>query len=133
VIFRQYVGVNAVLPLWLDEGVACLEENTKDRRLALARRFLRSDSFIPLDKLIQIHDQDISSPALFYAEAVSLMDFLLTDYGKEKFVDYCRELRDNKNNWLVSLLGIYGFEDISEINKKWIIYLNEDRNPNPVQ
>ena len=129
VVFRQYVGVNIALPLWLDEGVACMQEQSRARRLALARKLLGSRSFIPLDQLMgqggRMGLRDIISPGAFYAESLSLVDFLLSEYGKEKFVDYCRELKDNKKNWLDSLLSNYDFKDISDMNDKWINFLNE--------
>jgi hypothetical protein len=128
VVFRQYVGVNIQLPLWLDEGVACMQEGSKSRRLALARKLLGSHSFIPLDQLMgkggRMSFRDIIAPGPFYAESLSLVDFLLTEYGKEKFVDYCRELKDNKKNWLESLLINYDFKDVPDMNAKWIDYLN---------
>ena len=68
--------------------------------------------------------RDIIAPGPFYAESLSLVDFLLTEYGKEKFVDYCRELKDNKKNWLESLLINYDFKDVPDMNAKWIDYLN---------
>jgi hypothetical protein len=127
IVFRQYVGVNIVLPLWLDEGVACMQEQSKSRRLALARKLLGSNSFISLDQLMgkggRMSLRDILSPGPFYAESLSLVDFLLSEYGKEKFVDYCRELKDNKSNWLDSLLSKYDFKDISDMNDKWINFL----------
>ena len=61
-------------------------------------------------------------PGVFYAEAASVIEFLLQKYGKEKFVDYCRKLRDNKN-WELSLKEVYKFEDLSEMNEKWLEFL----------
>ncbi len=136
VVFRQYVGVNIHLPLWLDEGVACMQEQSRSRRLALARKLLGSNAFIPLDKLMGqgggMRLRDIISPGPFYAESLSLVDFLLSEYGKEKFVDYCRELKDHKTNWLDSLLSNYDFKDIADMDQKWMDYLNASGDPDNI-
>ena len=124
-IFREFVGYNVELPLWLDEGMASLQEqNSRKQHLLIAVILTKSNVFIPLQKLTRIKQEGLVMPGVFYAEAASVIEFLLQKYGKEKFVDYCRKLRDNKN-WELSLKEIYDFKDLSEMNEKWVAFLKE--------
>jgi hypothetical protein len=125
-IFREYIGFNVSLPLWLDEGAACLQEPGSRVRVDSVRGFFKSDLFIPLDKLTGMGVDDIKSPAVFYAEATSAVDFLLAKYGKEKFVDFCRKIRDN-TYWLDGLTKVYGFKGLSQANAEWVDWLGRKR------
>lgn len=121
-IFREYIGFKVQLPLWLDEGVACLQEPASQARVDSAKAFLKSDSFIPLQALTGMRAEDIKSPAVFYSEAASAVDFMLKKYGKEKFVDFCRRIRDN-TYWLDALKSVYGFKDLDRMNEEWVNFL----------
>ncbi|UCD15160.1 MAG: hypothetical protein JSV34_05430 [Candidatus Omnitrophota bacterium] len=122
-IFREFVGYYTSLPLWLDEGIATFVERDKgENRLARAREIVRSFSFISLKGLTEVNSSNIKSPDVFYAEAASIIEFLLREYGREKFVEYCRYLRDKKD-WYEGLLDVYGFTDLYDMNNKWMDFL----------
>jgi hypothetical protein len=122
-IFREFVGYRTNLPLWVDEGIACLEEKQNRKQyLGVARVLVKSHVFIPLDKLTEIRQEGLLMPEVFYAESASVVQFLLQKYGQEKFVDYCRRLRDNKD-WKHSLLEVYGVKSLSELNVLWKDFL----------
>jgi len=121
-IFREYIGYNAQLPLWLDEGVACLQEPTAQACVNSAKFFLGDSSFISLEVLSGMRAADIKSPAVFYAEAAGAVDFLLKKYGREKFVDFCRKIKDN-TYWLDALKDVYGFKDLNRMNEEWAKWL----------
>jgi hypothetical protein len=122
-IFREFVGYRTPLPLWLDEGVSSMmEDDQRKQHLSLARALARSQIFIPLPNLTKIDKDTLVMPEIFYAESASVIEFLLQKYGKEKFVDYCRKLRDNKN-WERSLREVYKFKDLTEMNEKWLEFL----------
>jgi len=122
-IFREFVGYKTDLPLWLDEGIACLQEKSnRELYLRIAKILVKTSVFIPLEKLTEIRREGLVMQDVFYAESASVVQFLLKEYGNEKFVDYCRKLRDNRN-WKVSLIEVYGFKNLSEMNEKWIDFL----------
>jgi hypothetical protein len=122
-IFREFVGYRTGLPLWLDEGIACLQEKKNRRQyLRVARVLVKSHVFIPLDKLTEIRQEGLLMPEVFYAESASVVQFLLQRYGQEKFVDYCRRLRDNKD-WKRALLEVYAVKSLSEMNVQWKEFL----------
>jgi hypothetical protein len=122
-IFREFVGYRTPLPLWLDEGIACLQEkNNLKSYMLVARVLIKSSVFIPLEKLTEIQREGLVMQDVFYAEAASVAYFLLENYGKDKFIDYCRKLRDGKN-WQISLLEIYGLKDLSQMNAEWVKFI----------
>ena len=122
-ILREFVGYTTSLPLWLDEGIASLSEKQHDWYLTFSRVLVKSSVFIPLEKLTEINKEGLVMPGVFYAEAASVVSFLLETYGRDKFIDYCRKLRDNKD-WKKSLKEVYGFQSLSEMNEKWISFLS---------
>lgn len=121
-IFREFVGSSVVQPLWLDEGIATFVEGNEGRRLAYAKKIVKTSSFIPLGELTEINLSNISDPDVFYAEAASLIEFMLHQYGREKFVEYCRRLRDQEN-WYQALQDVYGFSDLAQMNAQWVEWL----------
>ena len=123
IIFREFIGFHRPLPLWLDEGIACfLEESKKPVRLLAARAIARTDRFLPLEQLTRVGKDGVSDPEVFYAEAASVFEFLLRQHGREKFVDYCRRLRD-KEPWDEALQHVYGFQSLADMNERWVAFL----------
>ena len=119
IIFREFVGMKAILPLWLDEGVACSQEKTKlNERLQFAKNLVKSKMYIPLDKLSEIKDCALVVPEVFYAQSASLLVYLFEEYGREKFLDFSRRLRDGKN-WQEALISTYRFQDLNDMQEKW--------------
>jgi len=128
IIFREFVGFKRNLPLWLDEGVVSyLEKDQKKERLAMAKILVNTAIFMPLDELGKIHRYNMLVPDFFYAEATSVVDFLIATYGKERFLEFCRRLRDLRDdqNWEIALFEIYDFKNISDVNEKWTAFLSK--------
>lgn len=123
-IFREFAGYTTPLPLWLDEGIATFVEKDKGVRLDKAKEIIKSLAFIPLPQLTELNISNMTDPDTFYAEASSIVEFLLKKYGGKKFMEYCRLLRD-KGNWYDGLRGIYGFSDLYDMNDKWMEFLLE--------
>jgi hypothetical protein len=64
-------------------------------------------------------------PFLFYSQAASILDFLLQEFGRERFVNFCRRLRD-ETDWQESLLSVYNAGNLKELEDKWGYYLSKD-------
>lgn len=126
-IFREFVGYQKKLPLWLDEGIACFGEiKSRPERLRIARSLVKSKMYIPLEKLTRMNDSKvIILPTIFYAQAASVVNFLLKSYGKNGFLDFSREIRDGED-WQEALRKIYGFKDIFAMEKAWTAYLKDE-------
>ena len=124
IIFREFIGYKKNLPLWLDEGVACMQEANSQDRLLTAKALVGERLFIPLNVLSNIRDYNFVTPVVFYSQSASLVDFILSRFGRSRFVDFCRRLRD-EDSWEASLKSEYKFEDLEELERLWIADLTE--------
>lgn len=130
-IFREFVGQKRWIPLWLDEGVACFSEaKSRPERFRIARSLVRADMYIPLEDLTRINSPDsIILPVIFYSQAASLVDFLLTNYGKDDFLDFSRKVRDGEN-WREALRSVYDFKTVAKMEEAWVEYLSDEGKDN---
>jgi hypothetical protein len=120
IIFREFIGMKVTLPLWIEEGVACSQEkSTLNERLQFVKNLVKSNMYLPLDNITKIADYNLVVPKVFYAEAASLVVFLLKqDYGGNKFLEFSRKLRDG-STWQDALKDIYGIKSLSELEEQW--------------
>jgi len=121
IIFREFIGMNISLPLWIDEGVASSQEKSAlYARMQLARELVSKEEYIPLDKLSEISNIDAKtiSPQVFYSQAASLVIFLIREEGKGSFLEFSRALRD-KIDWKSALLKTYNFASLEDLEKAW--------------
>jgi hypothetical protein len=99
-ILRDFVGLDTEIPLWIEEGVAqWAGSDDRERLVARAVRLERSGLSIPLGKLTRYNVASLdgrSSAAIFYAQAASLVGFLIEEYGGRRFRTLCGHLRDAK-------------------------------------
>ena len=99
-IFRDYVGPEQQVPNWLEEGIAQWEEQGgRDRARQTLRGALRGGRWIPLEELTRLDSRRLADPgqvALYYAEAASVVGFLITRHGGERFGLLCAQLRDGR-------------------------------------
>ena len=123
IIFREFIGDRKDLPLWLDEGVACSQEKTSlANRLGIAKNIINQNSYLKFENLFEIRDSTLIVPYTFYAESASIIVFLIEEYGSDKFLDFCRKLRDAEP-WKQSLLGVYHFFNFEEMEQGWKNYI----------
>ena len=130
VIFRESVGFdNSAIPIWLDEGVASYQERF-GRPIAkrLVKEAMDKHRFVSLEWLSNISPQLIKDPEivnLFYAEAISVINYLISEFGKDKFVYFCQALRD-KRNLEEAMRSTYHFGNIQELDRAWQRYLKNE-------
>jgi len=127
IIFREFVGFdNNALPLWLDEGVASYQENFRHLTAnRLVRKAIENDKFINLEALSKLNPQKMQDKELvniFYAEAVSIIDYLVKEFSEDNFVRFCYYLRDTKN-LQKSITSAYPFRNMQELDQAWQRYL----------
>jgi hypothetical protein len=100
-VFRDFVGGTRAVPLWLDEGTAQWEERTGAREAAcLARELCRQGRFVPLRSLMESDVRRSGShreAEEFYAQARSLVAFLVKRYGRDRFRVLCGQIRLGKS------------------------------------
>jgi len=123
-IFRDYVGFKGEIPLWLDEGVAQWMEPRKREIIKEAtRQLFENGTPLSLRKMLALdirRSQDEELAKTYYIEAVSLVGFLITKYGSEDFINFCRQLRDGKS-FEESLSFSYptSIRGIKELEERW--------------
>jgi len=131
IILHEFVGPFAHVPLWFDEGVAMYQE--KARRPGAhhdVRKSIENGQFIPLTQLTDMRlynntSQDVVD--LFYTEAASAVNFMVTQLGEEHFYKLCRELK-NETPFENALAKAYmRSRSVEELNKLWVKFLEEQQ------
>lgn len=130
IIFREFVGFNnRAVPVWLDEGVAVYQQQVKSQGLyALCRKAMEEKTFMPMDKLQTLNPfslKDKEQVQLFYAESFTIVDFLLTRFGKDNFVLFCQRLRD-KQDLRSAIAYAYPFRNLQDLGRGWEKYLRDE-------
>jgi len=130
IMFREMVGFKRRVPLWLDEGVASYQEKSKRyAALEIVRNALAEDKLLSINELEEIRNpndlKDNENVELFYAEAVSIVYFLISEYSKEKFVSLCRYLKENMTLNNALRRTYYSIRHIEDLNKKWIQFVKK--------
>ncbi|MCX5678716.1 MAG: peptidase MA family metallohydrolase [Candidatus Omnitrophica bacterium] len=126
-IFRDFVGFKGEVPLWLDEGIAQWEEtNKRQRAIYMVRSLVAKKEFIPLTELMRFNsssENDFALSAKLYAQAVTLVGYLIEKYGPTRFAQFCRSLRDGKSiDEALSFAYTDSIRNINELEKGWIKY-----------
>lgn len=98
-IFRDFTGAaNGQVPLWLDEGIAMSQEKARRKEFdEWIAKMVKEKNWIPVKELMNVTSLQGDSGAgavMFYAEAQSIVRFLVEKYGSERFQNFCRSLRD---------------------------------------
>jgi hypothetical protein len=126
-IFREFVGTyNYAVPQWLEEGVADSQE-TQDGQITdwQVQEGIRKNKFMGIPKLTNYNlrmSTDKELVSLYYAESASIVNFLLKEFGKDKFVLFCQYLRDTQS-LQKALVSAYSFGSVDELNEAWLKYL----------
>ena len=152
-IFRDFVGFKGEVPIWLDEGIAQWEEETKRSEMKnMVKQLYDEDTLLSLKdmmklRLMEIRDQSktyILSTltkkgekaslilgtdnliTIYYIQSVSLVGFLIEKYGSTSFADFCRELRDGKSldEALRSAYPTH-LQNVNDLERKWREYIGQ--------
>jgi hypothetical protein len=131
-IFRDFVGFKGEVPLWLDEGVAQWEEDDKRREaLAMMPELASRGEAFTLQSLMMTDIRRETNPvrvAVFYTQAISLVDFLVSRFGPASFTAFCRELRDGKDVQAALRVAYPGsLSSIEEMEDRWWKYLRDSK------
>jgi len=127
IIFREFIGHDARIPLWLEEGIAMYQEKAKRWGAHEdVRRALDEGTFMPLDELTSFYPSartERKKIDLFYAEAASIVYYLIQEQGTTRFVRLCRKLQDDVL-FEEALKSVYSrFRSLDDLNKAWIGYI----------
>lgn len=128
-ILADFFGERPV-PLWFNEGVAQLQEEGKlpDAR-RLMRKVVRLGYKIPFKALMRADirfQPDPSFVMVFYAQSVTIIDFLIRQYGVRRFENLCRYMREGET-FDRALTKAYTaiFASLDELEEKWLYYIQK--------
>ncbi|MFA7001611.1 MAG: peptidase MA family metallohydrolase, partial [Candidatus Omnitrophota bacterium] len=127
-IFRDYVGFRGEVPVWLDEGVAQWQEPAKRGAVRqLMKFYFYDEKGYSLKNLTEIDVQNVRTKLavdLFYTQSASVIDFLVTKYGGDRFVDFCRQLRDGKKmDEALPFAYPLQIRNLNELEEQWKQYI----------
>ncbi len=106
------------LPRWLDEGLAMYSEGPLDPQFQQPLdQAIRSDTLLSVRSMSGPFSGDSGQADLSYAEADSLVSFLLQGYGQEKMTALLVALRDGSTTD-EALTSVYGF-DVEGLEDAW--------------
>ncbi len=131
-IFRDYIGFKGQAPLWLDEGVAQWQEDKyfyglkgalkemMDRWPAMSIREL---TLFDLERLDREKNKYLIDR--FYIYSGVLIDFLISRYGTDNFIVFCRQLRDGKSlNGALAFAYPTSIRNMELLESEWKSYLD---------
>lgn len=124
-ILHDFIGANRLIPLWFDEGVAQLEETREDEQnYKILARLIAGGQNMSLAFLQNVNsgtDLDNRNASIFYAESLYIVDFLVKTYGRESFINLCRNLRNGKG-FEESLRSAYypALDSMVKLHDSWI-------------
>lgn len=128
IVFREVIGARNV-PLWLEEGVASYLEQAKrfgSQKVVLDA--MTKNTFIPLVELSKIDATALrlrSDVDIFYAEAVSIISYLIEKFGASAFNDFCRRIRDGKTLDDALSFAYFDIRNSSNLSEFWEKYLRD--------
>ena len=145
-IFRDFVGFKGEVPLWLDEGVAQWTQKRRSGeydgamaqvknapvRLGLVEMMRLDIRALSADELVSFgagSQRATLSGAqmirLYYAQALSVVEFLMQRYGTDRFVQLCRQLRDGRTlDEALPFVFPAQMRTLDEMETQWTAYVN---------
>lgn len=109
------------LPRWADEGISTLIEHhsEKEKQIDLLLQATRENRRIPLRRLFAIteYPSQMRDVMTLYAEGFVLVDYLVQQGGKKKFLTFLDDAL--KNNWDSALKTHYKIGSVETLEKTW--------------
>jgi hypothetical protein len=124
ILFREFVGFdNPAVPRWLDEGVAqYAESNRREAALGTMPQAIAEGRYLSLDELdrLAVNLAHGGAAQTFYAQAVTLVHFLIQRYGTRRFIAFCRNLRDGYDlERALSFATSSSLQSLAELEAAW--------------
>jgi len=112
----------AMLPTWLDEGLAMHAEGETDPYLkSMLKKAITQQKLISVRSLSSPFSAKPEQAYISYAQSQSLVEFLIQSYGKDKMLQLLNLLKEG-NTCDEALTEVYGF-DQDGLDKLWREYI----------
>jgi len=134
IVLREFIGMDTKVPLWFDEGVACMnEKESYTKYLLVAKGFAGKKLYIPVPKLENLtSERNVIFASVFYSTAASLLMYLIEEYKKDNFTRFLKELRDGRD-FYKAMDHVYGIRDAGELDKRFLKFLKRKSYRNIVE
>ncbi len=120
----------AVLPTWLDEGLAMHAEGEPDSYLqSWLKKAISQQKLISVRSLSSPFSAKPEEAYISYAESQSLVEFLIQNHGKDKMLRLLGLLKEG-NSCDEALTEVYGF-DQDGLDKLWREYITGQTHSQP--
>lgn len=109
------------VPRWADEGMAVLSEPREkvDRHLRNLPQHRQERQLFPLSQLLELNEYpEARYVGAFYAESVSLVDFLVKEKGPQVFSQFVRD--GLRGGYEPALQRHYGYRNYYELELNWV-------------
>jgi hypothetical protein len=119
----------AVIPFWLDEGLAMYAEGKPDPYLqSVLEKAISQNNLISVRSLASPFSAIPAEAYLSYAESQSIVPFLIQNYGGDKMLQLLNLFKEG-NTYDDALIQVYGF-DQDGLDSLWQKYITS---PSPSQ
>jgi hypothetical protein len=108
------------MPRWADEGMAVLTEPSEKKQAHLRNLgdYLKRGHVYSARQLMTMDDYPSGNQwPMFYAESVSLVDFLVNRGGPTKFIQFMES--SLQNGYDAELKRVYGLAGMDELDRAW--------------
>ncbi len=129
-MLRDYFAPQPV-PMWFDEGIAQLNEEHKSAwSKRVLPKILEEGYAFSLQKLFDTQVGRNSKPEEvlpFYAQSISVIDFLIKRFGKGQFSIFTQKLKLT-GSCAAALKAAYSYasmDSVELLEKKWLRYINK--------
>jgi hypothetical protein len=122
-----------LVPRWADEGVAMLTEpaDRVERYERSLTQLLQDQQLLSVRQLMMLNDYpEPRAINAFYAQSVSLVDFLAREKGPQTLTAFLRE--GLRTGYEPALKRHYGIADFNELEQRWRRFALGEAIPNGV-
>ena len=91
------------------------------------KKAIQDGRFIPLTELSKMrisHSTSRETVELYYAEAASVIYYMIVELGQYKFKNFCNDLKKGTNFNQALNKAYYRFKNIDDLNQAWVNYLS---------
>jgi len=124
VVHQMTLSPYGGMPTWLDEGLAMRSQGSLDYSYVISlNQAIEDDSLISVQSISSPFSAFADLAVLSYAESYTVVDYLITTYGKDKMLELLETFREGAS-YDGALLAVYGF-NTSGLDQRWREYLSE--------
>jgi hypothetical protein len=124
VVHQMTLNPYAGLPTWLDEGLAMYSEGLLGPEFTTyLSKAIAGNSLISVQSLSSPFSAYGEGAYLSYAESYSIVEFLITNYGRDKMLELLSTFRQG-SSYDGALAKVYGF-DMGGLDRLWRDYVTK--------